>query len=217
MGSFKVSGFDEFEKKLQKIKRNADKLAEIKEGDLYAGWDIARVKDLSVFWLVQKLGDVRITRLTKAFEKTPFRIQKAFLDGIMKLPRLRRMCIDKTGMGIPLEEEAREKYGSFRIEGVTFSGPVKEAMAIDVKNALEDKRCRVPDDAQIRESFHSLRKFVTSAGNTRFDADSTDETGHADHFWAFALAEHAAKSKAGPVKVTSRKRKAAKSITRGFQ
>lgn len=180
------------------------KLKTIDAGDLYAGYDVARNRDLSVFWVVQKLGDVRYTRLIRAFEKTRFAIQMAFLSLLMALPRMRRMVIDKSGMGLPLEEQAREKYGEHRIEGVTFTNAMKETLAVDAKNALEDRRARLPINDTVRESFHSIKRYVTAAGNPRFDADRTDATGHADHFWAFALAEHAAKGSGGPITVASK-------------
>jgi phage FluMu gp28-like protein len=179
---------------------------EITKGDLYAGWDIARHRHLSVFWILERLGDVRYTRFVKDFEKATFAEQMKFLQRVMKLPGLRRVCIDKTGMGIPIEEEARTLYGAYRVEGVTFTSATKEALAMDAKNALEDRRSRIPDMPVVADSFHSIKRIVTTAGNARFDADSTDATGHADHFWAFALAEHAAKSNAGPVTIGTRKR-----------
>jgi phage FluMu gp28-like protein len=56
---------------------------------------------------------------------------------------------------------------------------------------FEDKLVRVPADAAVREGLHKVRKIVTAAGNVRFDARH-DEDGHADEFWALALAYHAA-------------------------
>ncbi len=191
-------------------------LAELKDGDLYGGWDIARHRDLSVIWIDQKLGDVRITRHIKVFEKTRFAVQNGFLDLVMKLPLMRRMCIDKTGMGIPLEEAAREKYGEYRIEGISFTNANKEALAVDVKNALEDRRCRLPIDDAMRESFHSIKKYVTTTGNPRFDADRTEATGHGDHFWGKALAEHAAKGPSGPTKIKSHPGRSDKTDTEGY-
>jgi phage FluMu gp28-like protein len=192
-------------------------LATVSEGDLYFGWDVARKRDLSIFWLEQRLGDVRYTRHIRVFEEPRFAVQMEFLASIMALPRMRRGCIDQTGMGLPLTEQAQEKYGSYRIEGVTMTNQVKEVLAVDSKNAIEDRRTRIPADETVRESFHSICKEVTAAGNIRFDADRTDATGHADHFWAFALAEHAAKSNAGPVHVSSKARRQNKdSVVRGY-
>ena len=49
----------------------------------------------------------------------------------------------------------------------------------------------VSAEADVREDLHSVRKVVTAANNIRLDADR-DERGHADRFWALALAHHAA-------------------------
>jgi phage FluMu gp28-like protein len=182
-----------------------EELANLTEGDLYLGWDIARKKDMSVVWIIQKLGDVRYTRHIKCFEKTKFRIQVDFLNKCMELKRMRRGCLDQTGMGLPITEAAQEKWGTYRVEGVTMTNATKEAIASDAKNALEDVRARIPSDETVRESFHSIKKIVTAAGNNRYDADSTEETGHADHWWAFCLCEHAAKKAGGPVRVGSAK------------
>jgi phage FluMu gp28-like protein len=56
---------------------------------------------------------------------------------------------------------------------------------------FQDRRVRIPADADVRESLHKVRKIVTAANNLRLDADR-DEAGHADEFWALALAVHAA-------------------------
>lgn len=192
-----------------------EQLNMLQEGDLYAGWDIARTRHFSVLWIVQKLGDVRYTRHVKAFSNTRFKIQMEYLDRVMKLKRMRRVCIDRTGMGIPLVEQAQEKYGEYMVEGVNFTSATKEELAVDGKNALEDRRSRIPPDQTIRDSFHSIRKMVVG-GNNRYDADATDATGHADHWWAYCLAEMAAKSNAGPVRVKSRPRKNRVSIIKGY-
>jgi phage FluMu gp28-like protein len=166
-------------------------------GDLYAGWDVARKKDLSVFHIIQRIGPLRISRFIKRFENTRFAVQNTFLDTALKLPNLRRLCIDQTGMGLPLTERAQEKHGTYRVEGVTMTNSCKEQLAIDAKNCIEDLRAVIPDDETIRESFHAIQKETTAAGNVRYDAERTDATGHADDFWAWALAIHAAKGEGG--------------------
>ena len=54
------------------------------------------------------------------------------------------------------------------------------------------------DDA-VREDLHSVRKSVTAAGNVRLDVERTDTDGHADRFWALALAYHAADADKAPL------------------
>ncbi len=64
---------------------------------LYAGWDVARSRDLSVVWFSQLVGDVMVTRGVLVMAKTPTPDQTACVSGIM--PRVHRLCVDKTGMG----------------------------------------------------------------------------------------------------------------------
>ena len=50
---------------------------------------------------------------------------------------------------------------------------------------------RIPEDPKIRDDLRKIQKTTTSAGNVRFVADGDDSTkvnGHADRFWALALA-----------------------------
>jgi len=163
--------------------------------DLYIGVDIGRKRDLTVIWLWEKVGDVLWTRMVKRLFREPFRIQREIL--FTYLPFVRRCCIDATGLGMQLAEEAVEKFGS-RAEAVMFTAPVKEDLAVTIRRAFEDRTLRIPIDRDIRDDLHSIKKITTSAGNTRFDAERTD-AGHADHFWAAALGTHAAINPAGPV------------------
>jgi phage FluMu gp28-like protein len=164
-------------------------------GELYLGMDIGRHRDLSVIWIAEKLGDVLWTRKVVWLERVPFATQREVLYSL--LPKVRRAAIDSTGLGMQLAEEAKTKFGS-RVEPVMFTNAVKEDLAITLRRRFEDKTIRVPVDERIRESLHAVRRIATSAGNFRFDADR-DESGHADEFWAGALAVHAASNPTGPV------------------
>ena len=160
-----------------------------KLGDLYLGFDVGRQRDLSVIWLLQRVGDVNWTRRVIELHKTSFAAQREILYSL--LPRVRRACIDSTGLGMQLAEEAKARFS--QVEAVTFSGPVKADMATTLRRAFEDRTVRIPIDDAIREDLHSVKRIVTPAGNIRFDAER-DSTGHADRFWALALATHAQSS-----------------------
>jgi phage FluMu gp28-like protein len=166
-------------------------------GDFFLGLDIGRKNDLTVFWLWQKIGDIFWTRMVRELRDTPFSIQREFLYGLMSRalgPSVRRACIDSTGMGAQLAEEAREKFGT-AVEPVNFTLSVKEDLAVTLKRHLEERKLRIPSSPLIKEDFHSIKRQTTSAGNVRFGAESLD-LGHADRFWAAALGLHAAKTPA---------------------
>jgi len=196
----------------------------VSDSEFYLGIDIGRHHDRTVFWLdeVQVSGSrfqvsgstaltdtshlaadtlpVAVARLVRTFSNTPFAEQLAFAREMLSLlgpdgrPLVRRACIDSTGMGAPLAEALEQEFGP-RVEPVTFTAAVKEDMAYRVKRRMEQRLDLIPDAPEIARAFGTVKKLTTVAGNTRFDAERTD-LGHADEFWAKALADLAAEQPA---------------------
>lgn len=183
-------------------------------GLFYAGIDIGRKKDLTVIYVIEKLGDVFYTRLLKELSKTSFDAQRAEIEIVKERFPLYRICIDSTGLGMQLSEELQKRYSSL-IEPVSFTLKVKEDLATYARMVFEKRLIRIPDDQGLIRDIHSIKKIVTSAGNIRFDSERNDVS-HADRFWAMALALHAANRQAGPVYVSSRKRRETYELVRGF-
>ena len=156
---------------------------------LYAGWDIARNRDLSVIWINELVGDVTWTRGVIEMKNTPTPDQIREARALM--PQLRRMLIDKGGMGLVIFEALEREFPT-QVEGVQFTQPKKETLAVLAKRRMEEMKVRLPDSSAIRQSFRSVKKSVNALGLTRFDAEHDTRFGHADHWWAFCLAEAAA-------------------------
>ena len=158
------------------------------DSPLYAGWDIARKRDLSVIWLSELVGDVTWTRAVIEMRNTPTPEQVRQARALM--PFLRRMAIDKSGMGLVIFETLEREFPG-QIEGVQFSQQTKEAMAVLAKRRMEEAKVRLPDSDAVRLAFRAVKKTVNAVGQVRFDAQHEARTGHADHWWAFCLAETA--------------------------
>lgn len=168
-------------------------------GPLFAGFDVARKGDLSVIWVNELCGGRHVCRRRVEMRNMPFSAQRDVLWPVLALPNLRRCCIDASGLGMQMAEEAVQRFGSWRVEGVTFSAPVKEALAGPLKAAMEDGDVLFAPSPAVRDDLHKVRRSVTAAGNVRFVAES-DAAGHADRFWALALAIEAARQcQGGPV------------------
>lgn len=168
-------------------------------GRLFAGIDIGRKKDLTVLWVFELQGDVLYTRHVESMQN----MRKSDQEKILWpwIERCERTCIDNTGLGIGWVDDAQDRFGN-SVEGVTFTGPVKEAMAYPVRGAMEDRTLRIPYDPKIRADLRQVTKQVTPSGNIRFTAERTAD-GHADHFWALALAKEAASNLSAPIEFTS--------------
>lgn len=163
-------------------------------GELFAGMDIGRQKDLSVIWLDQKIGGVLQTAAVVELKRQPYFVQKHVLHTILSRKELRRACIDETGIGSMLAEGAQDLFGSHKVEGIPFTAENKETLAVGLKQNFDDRGSRIPADSAVRSSLHSVKKYATTTKHFRFDAERTDATGHADHFWAKALSTHAGSS-----------------------
>lgn len=169
-------------------------------GRLYCGIDIGRKHDLTVLWVFEQIGDVLYTRHVEALQNMRKSAQEAIIWPWIE--RCDRTCIDATGLGIGWADDAQDKFGTHRVEAVTFTAQVKEALAYAVRGDMEDRAMRIPYDPVITADLRKVQKVVSPSGNVRFVAESTED-GHADHFWALALARQAASMPSAPIEFTS--------------
>jgi len=165
-------------------------------GRLFAGLDIGRKKDLTVLWVLELLGDVLYTRRIVELRNMSKPDQEKALWPWLAV--VDRCCLDYTGLGIGWGDDAQKQFGQYRIECVTFNNRVKEELAYPVRGRMEDRKLRIPFKPEIRADLRAVTKETTAAGNIRFTAERS-ENGHADRFWALALAIHAAGTGGVPI------------------
>jgi len=184
-------------------------------GDLYLGVDVARHRDLTVIAALERQGPLFFVRAILRLHDMRLPDQQQRLEVACRMPKFRRAALDMTGLGLGLVEYTQEKFGQYRIQGVNFSSTVPltqaaaaegrkgvsvrvtEAMATELLQVYEDKRIRQPSDAIMRDDLRKPEKVVTPGGRVSIAA-ARSETGHADHFWALALAIEASQTGAAP-------------------
>ncbi|MGP9788936.1 phage terminase large subunit family protein [Roseinatronobacter sp. NSM] len=163
-------------------------------GPCFVGVDIAARNDLFVIWVMEQVGDVLWTREIIARRRISFAEQDQLLADVMQRYRVVRCAIDQTGMGEKPVEDAKRNHGASRVEGVLFSSAIKLDLATALKEAMEERRARIPaGDVVLRADLHAIQSQVGITGARRLVADG-DSDGHADRFWAGALAVSAARS-----------------------
>ena len=165
--------------------------AQTGQRDLYAGLDIGRTNDLTVLWIVERLGDVFYTRKIITLQKMSKPDQEKVLWPWMAC--MKRICIDYTGLGIGWGDDAQKQFGEYRVELINFNSQTKEHLAYPVRGYMEDKKIRIPYDSHVRADLRAVTKVVSLSGNIRFTAER-NANGHADRFWGLALAIEAAKT-----------------------
>lgn len=175
--------------------RNADELILNYDPDkngspLYMGLDIGRTKDATVFYIIGIVNGKKRSVLRHEMRNAEFDSQAGVFDRLMENLPIYRSCIDDGGIGRNLAENAKKKYGE-RVELYHFDLQSKEILAMEVKTGLERREFELENDRDFHAQIHSIKRTPSSGGSFRYDAER-NENGHADSFWAWTLANHAA-------------------------
>ncbi|MDG6280424.1 terminase family protein [Glaesserella parasuis] len=182
----------------------------------FVGVDIGVRNDLFIIWVIELVGDVFWTREITALKRASFATQDAELDRVFAEYRVLRCCIDQTGLGEKPVEDAKRRFGEYRVEGVIFTQTNKMMLATLGKEVFEDKRLRIPQgDKVLREDLHKLKKVTGANGQPRFVAER-DSQGHADRTWACFLALYAASDVKQPVAPLARKPRRSQQLSEGY-
>src|SRR5438552_7280881 len=121
----------------------------LKKPQFFLGVDVARKHDLCVLDAGEKIGDVIWDRLRLELRGKSFSEIKFELYRLLKLRALKRCCIDASGLGLQLAEEAERDFG-WKVEPITFTATVKEELAFGLRSDFQDRRLRIVADDKLR-------------------------------------------------------------------
>ena len=158
---------------------------------LYVGMDVGRQHDLSVIVTAVKLGDVLAVTDVTELKRMPFADQLDVLVGKASASRVRRVCIDSTGIGAMLAEEAVKRIGG-KVSPVQFTVSSKGEMYGLLRLRFEERSIRVPVSRELREDLHAVQRVVSTGGNVTYSAPRNAD-GHSDRAAGLALCSLAAK------------------------
>ncbi len=163
------------------------------ESALAGGYDVGRTHDLSELAFIGKGTTTQLPyRLGISLRGVEFDDQKAVARKALSILPVTQFLIDKNGLGMNLAEDLHNQFG-VRAQGVDFSNPNKELWAVELKLRMQRGNVPIPLDRELAYHIHSIKKTTTAAKNNSFDAER-NEHGHADKFWALALAVWASKN-----------------------
>ena len=156
------------------------------EGRLVAGFDVGRTRDRSELALFEDVGGRFLCRLLRRYDQVPFAEQEADLRRLLGSLPIARLSVDRSGIGMNLAENLTRDFPQVAAEN--FTNEAKERWATDLKILLQRRDIALPRDRDLVAQVHSIKRRVLPSGKVSFDAERTGRGGHADRFWAIALA-----------------------------
>ena len=168
-------------------------------GITYIGVDVARRNDLWVAVVLERVGDVLWLRQLCAERGITFRQQGDIIRRLTDTYRPIRIAVDQTGMGEAVVEQLQDAHGRVRVDGVLLSAPRRLAVATALRERFEDGTIRISGDRLLADDLHAIKAEQGVTGSPRLVAARTGIDGHADRFWALALACAAAAEASGPM------------------
>jgi len=155
------------------------------EGRIVAGFDVGRTRDRSELAVFEEIEDRFTARMLRSFEGTPFAEQEAELRRLLGTLPVARLYIDQSGIGMNLAENLSRDFP--QVVGQTFTNEAKERWATNFKILLQRRDVTLPRNRELVGQIHSIKRRVLPSGKVSFDAER-NARGHADKFWAVALA-----------------------------
>lgn len=156
---------------------------------LFMGMDVGRTHDATVFYIIGNHNGKKKSVARIEMRNAEFDTQREVFRKLMKNLPIYRSCIDDGGLGKDLAEAMTKEF-SGRAEKYHFDMYSKEVLAMSVKTGLERREFLLENDREFHSQIHSIKRTPTSGGSFRYDAER-NEKGHADSFWAWALANFA--------------------------
>jgi len=156
------------------------------KAEYLGGADIGRVHDLTAFYALQHRDKTLVGCNKRTMRQAPYDEQKAFFNYILDHYRFSKFRIDESGIGNNLAEDVHR--GHHGVERVTFNNETKQALVGNLKTLMQEGRLRFPDDPELVECLRSIQRVYTPSNYIKFESRRDDVIGHADLFWALALA-----------------------------
>ncbi|NMC83182.1 MAG: hypothetical protein GYA63_10050 [Armatimonadetes bacterium] len=167
--------------------------------NLFAGMDVGRTQDASEIVALRRDDGVMTVRRIQTLINTPFAEQEESAALALRECGIRRLFIDRTGIGAPIAENLAFRFGP-RVRGIAFTQESKDRMALRVKWALQKGTLILPDHRPLLDQMASVRRVITTSAHARYEAPRDDHA-HADKFWALAMALEAAMEGAPEVRI----------------
>ena len=151
----------------------------------YLGVDFGARVDETVLRCVGRINETIVIFKKKFVSKAGYTEQLYSIKTLIKELSPIRVYIDKTAIGIRLEEELKESEIGHLIEGIHFNPDTKEKMAMFLYSKMTGGKIILPNDQKLLEQIHGIKRTKTATGRKQYTHEAHK---HDDEFWAMCLA-----------------------------
>lgn len=173
---------------------NPDSARPFGDRPVWGGFDPARSGDLSCFVIVAPPilapEKYRVLRVF-SWKGMNFRWQAKQIEKLFQQYNFTYIGVDVTGIGQGVFENIQ--HFALRVaKPIRYDRNTKDQLVLKACDVVESSRIEWDkDQKEIPASFMAIRRTSTQSGNAMtFVADRTQETGHAEAFWAITHALH---------------------------
>jgi len=159
----------------------------------YAGIDIGRNRDLSVFWVCEDVSTSKqpmlVTRCIETMSQTEFAKQEKRLVELLQKWKPRHCMVDGTNVGAMIAENLEKRFGfcgAVKITAVTRPKYISDLVAFIRRDPVAFK---IPNSNEVWEDFLSVERYINKYGKEDFfiPAHTGRSNSHGDRFMAMTL------------------------------
>lgn len=153
------------------------------------GIDVARTTDMTAFAILkQEEGNYTLAHY-ELMRNVPFKEQAAVVSHYLTTYNFAHANVDAT-WARAFAEGLSEISGAVR--EVVFTHDTKLSMVLTLKRLMQNGCVSIPDDPMVINSIRAIRRKYTDGNVLKFESERRPDIGHADLFWAMALAVYGA-------------------------
>ena len=152
----------------------------------YLGIDFGKKQSFTVLTAVEYDGQKAFVRM-KLKSRDPFDVQFTWISNIIKKLRPSSVNVDKTGLGIPLEERLVSHFPGL-IQGIQFSSQTKEKLVMNALQLFSAGRIEIPDDKDLKDQLHGIEKEILDSGRVKLTGKRSETDWLDDEAWSLFLA-----------------------------
>ncbi|WFQ78536.1 terminase family protein [Xenorhabdus sp. SF857] len=162
------------------------------EREVWGGFDPARSGDTSTFVIVAPplmAGEAFRVLATFYWQGMNWKHQAKLIEALFKRYRFTHIGIDTTGIGHGVYEMVQD-FAPRQTQAIHYSQQSKNQLVMKMIDVVSEERLEWNgEQKEIPASFLAIRHTTTGKGGAMtFVADRSQETGHADVFWAISHA-----------------------------